>query len=85
MTEAERVENALQHLLLPLLTHKKDFALNVIEGKSVVLVEVTLNSEDCSYLNEGENSLFQAMQRLVSVVGKERKLSLDLVEAQQGE
>ena len=59
MTEAERVENALQHLLLPLLTHKEDFALNVIEGKSVVLVEVTLNSEDCSYLNDGENSLFR--------------------------
>ena len=56
MTEAERVENALQHLLLPLLTHKEDFALNVIEGKSVVLVEVTLSSEDCSYLNEGEHS-----------------------------
>ena len=85
MTEAERVENALQHLLLPLLKHKEDFALNVIEGKSVVLVEVTLNSEDCSYLNEGEVSLFQAMQRLVSVVGKERKLSLDLIEAQTGE
>ena len=85
MTEAERVENALQHLLLPLLTHKEDFALNVIEGKSVVLVELTLNSEDCSYLNDGENSLFQAIQRLVSVVGKERKLSLDLIEAQQGE
>ena len=50
-----------------------------------MMVEVTLSSEDCSYLNEGENSLFQAMQRLVSVVGKERKLSLDLVEAQQGE
>ena len=85
MTEAERVENALQHLLLPLLAHKDDFAINIIEGKSVVLVEVTLNSEDCSYLNEGDNSLFQAMQRLISVVGKERKLSLDLVEAQQSE
>ena len=72
-------------LLLPLLTHKEDFALNIIEGKSVVLVELTLNSEDCSYLNDGENSLFQAVQRLVSVVGKERKLSLDLIEAQQGE
>ena len=85
MTEAERVENALQHLLLPLLTHKDSFALNIIEGKSVVLVELTLNSEDCSYLNDGENTLFQAIQRLVSVVGKERKLSLDLIEAQQGE
>ena len=70
MTEAERVENALQHLLLPLMSHKEDFALNIIEGKSVVMVELTLNSEDCSYLNDGENSLFQAMQRLISVAEK---------------
>lgn len=85
MTEAERVENALQHLLLPLISHKESFALNIIEGKSVVMVEVTLNSEDCAYLNDGEDSLFQALQRLISVAGKERKLSLDLIEAQQGE
>jgi len=85
MTEAERVENALQHLLLPLISHTEDFALNIIEGKSVVMVELTLNIEDCAYLNDGEDSLFQAMQRLISVAGKERKLSLDLIEAQQGE
>ena len=83
MTEAD-AENALQHLLLPLLTHKEDFALNVIEGKSVVLVEVTLNSEDCSYLNEVE--LIVSSHATIDLCRWERTwLSLDLIEAQQGE
>jgi predicted RNA-binding protein YlqC (UPF0109 family) len=80
MTEVERVENALQHLLHPLLQHKDDLTLNIIEKTSVVIVELSLHSEDASYLNEGEDSLLQALKRLMSVAGKERKLSLNLIE-----
>jgi hypothetical protein len=85
MTEIERTHAALDHLLVPLLSHAADYSVNVIEGKSVVIVEVSVHTEDFAYLNgdqdtEGTESLFQSLQRLISVTSKERKMSLDLLE-----
>ena len=82
MTEVERAEATLDHLLRPLLGHADAFSVNFIEGKSVVIVEVSVHPEDFAYLNQVEagDSLFQALQRLVSVTSKERKMSLDLLE-----
>ena len=81
MTESERIEKVLEHLLCPLLGQSEAFNLNIIEGKSVVIIEVSVHSDDMAMLNEGEDSLFQALQRLISVASKERKLTLELIEA----
>ena len=82
LSDVQRAENALEHLLLPILSHQDSYSVNAIEGKSVVIVEVSVHSEDFAALNEGEegDSLFQSLQRLISVTSKERKMSLDLLE-----
>ena len=51
MTEVERAEATLDHLLRPLLGHADAFSVNFIEGKSVVIVEVSVHPEDFAYLN----------------------------------
>ncbi len=81
MTESERIEKVLEHLLCPLLDNSDAYKLNIIEGKSVVMIEVSVHGDDLVKLNEGEDSLFQALQRLISVASKERKLSLELIES----
>ena len=82
LSDVQRAENALKHLLFPILSHPDSCSVNAIEGKSVVIVEVSVHREDFAALNEGEDgdSLFQSLQRLISVTSKERKMSLDLLE-----
>ena len=79
MTEIERAKSALEYFFSPLVSNFESIQFNVIEGNAVAIIEVLVHQADFDYLNDGENSLFLALQKLISVSCKERKISLELL------
>ena len=80
MSDKEKIEAVLNHLLKPLLSHPDDMALNMIEASATILVELTLHADDNAYLNSDDMHLLRAVQQLLSVASsREKKYSLELM------
>lgn len=75
-----KLNRALEHFLKPLLGHPDALTFNVVQGTHIMMVELTVNSEDYTQLSAEENPVFQALQHILTVTRFERKVSLELLE-----
>ena len=75
----------IEHLVHPLIQHPDDMHVEVTEGESVLLIELSLHSDDIEAVKGDNGDRLQAVRHLLSVASGPRKPSLELVESDEAE
>jgi uncharacterized protein len=75
----------IEHLVHPLIQHPEDMQVNVTEGDSVLLIELSLHDDDIEAVQGENGDRLQAVRHLLSVASGPRKPSLELISAKDAE
>ena len=82
-SDQEKLGQALEHFLRPILSHPEALSFNVVQGTHILMVEVNVHSEDFASLNAEDSNLFQSLQHILSVTRFERKVTLELLDGSE--
>jgi predicted RNA-binding protein YlqC (UPF0109 family) len=69
----------LEHLLHPLLDHPEDMQVNITEGDSLILIELSLHADDDQELRGSKQEHLQSVKRVLSIASGSRKATIELV------
>ena len=79
-SDQEKLSQALEHFLRPVLSHPEVLSFNVVQGTHILMVEINVHSDDLAFLNAEDNDVFQSLQHILSVTRFERKVTLELLD-----
>lgn len=79
-SDQEKLNQALEHFLRPVLSHPEALSFNVVQGTHILMVEINVHSDDLAFLNAEDNNVFQSLQHILSVTRFERKVTLELLD-----
>jgi predicted RNA-binding protein YlqC (UPF0109 family) len=82
-SDQEKLNQALEHFLRPVLSHPEALSFNVVQGTHILMVEINVHSDDLAFLNAEDNNVFQSLQHILSVTRFERKVTLELLDGSE--
>jgi predicted RNA-binding protein YlqC (UPF0109 family) len=74
------METLVRHLVEPIVKHPGDVSLKVVEGESVILLELRVNPEDREVVEGDKGRTLRSIRNILSAAAGRRKATLDLVE-----
>ena len=72
------MEELIQHIVKPLLTHPDSLNLQVTEGESSIFIEMGVHDDDVSAVLGKDKERLTALKHLMSIASGPKKPSLEL-------
>ncbi|MFT4979610.1 MAG: putative RNA-binding protein YlqC (UPF0109 family) [Myxococcota bacterium] len=79
------MQELVEYIVKPLVSHPEDVNVTEIEGDASVLLELRLNPADFDAIRGEDNNRLRAIQQVLSAAGGDRKPVLDLIESEAAE
>lgn len=70
-----------EHLIRPIVRHPEDVSIQVVDGESVVVLEVVVHDEDRAIFDDDGGRTLRSIRNILSAAAGRRKATLDLVDA----
>lgn len=80
MTTAAFGESLVRHLVEPIVENPKDISLQIVEGESVVMLELVVHPDDRARVEGDKGRTLRAIRNVLSAAAGSRKATLDLVD-----
>jgi len=80
MTTAAFGESLVRHLVEPIVEHPNDISLQIVEGESVVMLELVVHPDDRARVEGDKGRTLRAIRNVLSAAAGSRKATLDLVD-----
>jgi len=75
------MQELVSHLVVPIVAHPDDVAVQVVDGESTVMLELVVHADDQERVRGPEGRTLRAIRSVISAAAGRRRASLDLVEA----
>lgn len=74
------MEALVRHLVEPIVAHPGDVSLQVVEGESVIMLELKVHPDDRAVVEGDKGRTLRSIRSILSAAAGKRKATLDLVE-----
>lgn len=74
------MEKLVHHLVRPIVDHPDEVSLNVIEGESVINLELSVHSDDIDTVDGERGRTIRSIRNILSAAAGSKKASLDLID-----
>ncbi|MCB9671769.1 MAG: KH domain-containing protein [Alphaproteobacteria bacterium] len=74
------MDKLVQHLVRPIVDHPDEVSLQVIEGESVVTLELSVHPDDRDAVEGERGRTLRSIRNILSAAAGSKKASLDLVD-----
>lgn len=78
------MDKLVHHLVRPIVDHPEEVSLQVVEGESVISLELSVNPDDHDTVEGERGRTLRSIRNILSAAAGSKKASLDLVEANDG-
>jgi predicted RNA-binding protein YlqC (UPF0109 family) len=75
----QRAEALVRHLVDSIVSHPNDVSVQVVEGESVVVLELVVHPDDRAVVEGDRGRTLRALRNLLSAASGSSKATLDLV------
>ena len=74
------MEALIRHIVEPIVKHKDAVSIRLVDGESVVLLELMVHPDDREVLEGDKGRTLRSIRQIVSAAAGKKKASVDLVE-----
>lgn len=74
-----------QHLIAPIVSHPDDVSIQVVEGESVIVLEVIVHDEDRAVFEEDDRKTLRSIRNILSAAAGRRRATLEIVDEHSDE
>ena len=74
------MEAIVRHLVEPIVAHPSDVSIQMVEGESVVMLELKVHPDDREIVEGDKGRTLRSIRSILSAAAGKRKATLDLVE-----
>jgi predicted RNA-binding protein YlqC (UPF0109 family) len=71
----------VRHLVTPIVKHPDAISIQVVEGESVVVLELVVHPDDREIVDGDKGRTLRSIRSILSAAAGKRKATLDLVDA----
>ena len=74
------MEAIVRHLVEPIVRHPAEVSIQMVEGESVVMLELKVHPDDRETVEGDKGRTLRSIRSIISAAAGKRKATLDLVE-----
>jgi hypothetical protein len=74
------MEKLVHHLVRPIVDHPDEVSLNIVDGESVITLELSVHPDDHDTVDGERGRTIRSIRNILSAAAGSKKASLDLVD-----